>query len=53
VIITTEKDAQRLREQALLPAVEKLEVLVLPIAVRFLAGQQQFDKIVKEYVRQY
>jgi tetraacyldisaccharide 4'-kinase len=52
-IITTEKDAQRLREQALLPIVEKLNILVLPITVNFLTGQQQFDEIVRNYVRKY
>jgi tetraacyldisaccharide 4'-kinase len=53
LVITTEKDAQRLREQALLPIVEKLNILVSPITVNFLAGQQQFDEIVKDYVRKY
>ncbi|MBW4888849.1 tetraacyldisaccharide 4'-kinase [Mucilaginibacter sp. HMF5004] len=53
LIITTEKDAQRLREQVLLPTVEKLNILVLPIAVKFLDRQQQFDEIVKDYVRKY
>jgi tetraacyldisaccharide 4'-kinase len=53
LIITTEKDAQRLREQALIPIVKKLEILVLPIAVNFLAEQQQFDETVKNYVRKY
>jgi tetraacyldisaccharide 4'-kinase len=53
LVITTEKDAQRLREQALLPIVEKLNILVMPITVKFLAGQQQFDEIVKNYVRKY
>jgi tetraacyldisaccharide 4'-kinase len=53
LIITTEKDAQRLREQALLPIVEKLNILVLPITVSFLTGQQQFDKIVEDYVRKH
>ncbi|HEX8022455.1 tetraacyldisaccharide 4'-kinase [Mucilaginibacter sp.] len=54
VIITTEKDAQRLGEQDLLPMVKKLPVLVLPIGVSFLNnGQQQFDELVQTYVRQY
>jgi tetraacyldisaccharide 4'-kinase len=54
VIITTEKDAQRLGEQELLPLVKKLPVLVLPIGINFLNnGQQQFDKLVTEYVRKY
>jgi len=54
VIITTEKDAQRLGEQNLLPMVKKLPVWVLPIGVSFLNnGQQQFDELIQTYVRQY
>jgi tetraacyldisaccharide 4'-kinase len=53
VIITTEKDAQRLGKQELLPLVKKLPVLVIPIGVNFLNEQQQFDKIVTGYVRKY
>jgi tetraacyldisaccharide 4'-kinase len=53
VIITTEKDAQRLGEQELLPLVKKLPVLVIPIGVSFLHHGQEFDKIVTEYVRKY
>ena len=54
LIITTEKDAQRLGEHELLPLVNKLPVLVLPIAVNFLNGQQQqFDQLVNNYVREY
>jgi tetraacyldisaccharide 4'-kinase len=53
LVITTEKDAQRLREQALLPIVEKLNILVLPITVSFLSRQQQFDEIIENYVRKH
>jgi tetraacyldisaccharide 4'-kinase len=54
IIITTEKDAQRLGEQELLPVVKKLPLLVLPIGIEFLNDQQkQFDKLVYEYVREY
>jgi tetraacyldisaccharide 4'-kinase len=53
LVITTEKDAQRLREQALLPIVKKLNILVLPITVSFLSRQQQFDEIIEDYVRKY
>lgn len=52
LIITTEKDIQRLREHELLPAVKQLPVLVMPIQVQFLAGgQEAFDKTLKNYVR--
>lgn len=54
VIVTTEKDAQRLVEHELLPLVKKLPVLVMPIGIRFLNnGQQQFGKLVTEYVREH
>jgi tetraacyldisaccharide 4'-kinase len=52
LIITTEKDIQRLREHTLLPTVKQLPILVMPIEVQFLNNQQPvFDKIMKEYVR--
>jgi tetraacyldisaccharide 4'-kinase len=54
LIITTEKDAQRLGEHELLPVVMQLPVWVLPIGVNFLNGkQQEFDKLVIQYVREY
>lgn len=54
LIITTEKDAQRLGEQALSPFVNKLPILVLPISVNFLNGQQEaFDQLITDYVRKY
>jgi len=54
LIITTEKDAQRLGEQELLSLVNKLPVLVLPISVNFLNHQQEaFDQLIIEYVRKH
>lgn len=53
VIITTEKDAQRLGEQELLPLVKKLPVLVMPIGISFLHHGQEFNKLIIEYVREY
>jgi tetraacyldisaccharide 4'-kinase len=54
VIITTEKDAQRLGEHELQPAVEKLPVMVLPVAARFLNDSgAQFNQLVTAYVREY
>lgn len=53
VIITTEKDAQRLGEQELLPLVKKLPILVLPIGISFLHHGHEFDKMIKEYVGEY
>jgi tetraacyldisaccharide 4'-kinase len=52
LIITTEKDIQRLREHELLPLVKQLHFLVIPIQVQFLAGgQTAFDNLIKNYVR--
>jgi tetraacyldisaccharide 4'-kinase len=54
VIITTEKDAQRLREQSLQLLVNQLPILVLPIGVQFSNNSgNNFDKTVKEYVSEY
>jgi len=54
LVITTEKDAQRLGEHTLQQAVKQLNILVLPIQINFLNnGGQQFDKIIKNYVREH
>ncbi|WP_342648418.1 tetraacyldisaccharide 4'-kinase [Mucilaginibacter sp. CSA2-8R] len=54
VIITTEKDAQRLRNPQLLPLVNTLPIMVLPIGISFLnGGEAQFNKTIFNYVRQY
>jgi len=52
VIITTEKDAQRLAEHGLLPITKELPILVMPIGINFLNDEQQmFDQLVIDYVR--
>ncbi|TFF35026.1 tetraacyldisaccharide 4'-kinase [Mucilaginibacter psychrotolerans] len=54
VIITTEKDAQRLGVHDLLPEVSRLFILVIPIGISFLGdGQHNFDKLITDYVRKY
>ncbi|OOQ58178.1 tetraacyldisaccharide 4'-kinase [Mucilaginibacter pedocola] len=54
VIITTEKDAQRLALHGLLPEVSRMFILVLPIGVEFLDGEGEvFNKIVIDHVRKY
>jgi tetraacyldisaccharide 4'-kinase len=53
VIITTEKDAQRLGEQELLPLVKKLPILVMPIGISFLHHEQEFNKMIIAYVREH
>ncbi|MBD1393117.1 tetraacyldisaccharide 4'-kinase [Mucilaginibacter glaciei] len=54
IIITTEKDAQRLGVRELAAAVAKLPIWVLPIGVSFLNdGKQEFDQLVLNYVTEY
>ena len=57
LIITTEKDAQRLKEawfKLAVPGNESLPVYVLPIKVEFLNNSgQEFDQIITEYVRKH
>ncbi|RFZ85896.1 tetraacyldisaccharide 4'-kinase [Mucilaginibacter terrenus] len=54
VIITTEKDAQRLGVRDLAPAIAKLPISVLPIGVEFLDNSgHEFDKLILNYVREY
>ncbi|MES2279035.1 MAG: tetraacyldisaccharide 4'-kinase [Bacteroidota bacterium] len=54
IIITTEKDMQRLGEQALQPLTNQLPIYTLPIGVAFLnKGGQQFNTLIQNYVRQY
>jgi tetraacyldisaccharide 4'-kinase len=54
VVITTEKDAERLNQPELLQLLSKLQILVIPISVWFLNnGQQQFDQQITDYVRKY
>ena len=57
IIITTEKDAQRLEESWLKQGGQndpKLPVFVMPIQVEFLNNSgSQFDKIVLDYVREH
>ncbi|WP_428328832.1 tetraacyldisaccharide 4'-kinase [Mucilaginibacter sp.] len=57
IIITTEKDAQRLEEswfKSALPAHEQLPVFVIPISVEFLNNSgQQFNQLITDYVREH
>ncbi|RYZ96759.1 MAG: tetraacyldisaccharide 4'-kinase [Sphingobacteriaceae bacterium] len=54
LLITTEKDAQRLGEQELAAQVNQLPFLVLPIGIEFLNnGQQYFDELILNYVREH
>lgn len=54
VVITTEKDAQRLVDPKLTPLVEKLNILIQPIGIEFLNGaKKQFDQLMINDVREY
>ncbi len=54
MVITTEKDAQRLRQPDILPHVEALPFYVLPIGVMFLNdAAKRFNETIQNYVRQY
>jgi tetraacyldisaccharide 4'-kinase len=55
LVVTTEKDAQRLQQSWLdgaLPGGRNLPVLVLPIKVEFLnGGGEDFDQLITDYVK--
>jgi len=54
LLVTTQKDAQRLSEHALHDAIEQLNILVLPIRTGFLeGGGSQFDQMIENYVREH
>ncbi len=54
LVVTTQKDAQRLSEHMPQSAIEQLNILVLPIRTGFLDGRdRQFDQMIKNYVREY
>jgi len=54
ILITTEKDAMRLKDERLFPLLEEVPVFYLPIEIRFhsgLEGEPTFDETILEYVR--
>ncbi len=52
IIITTQKDAVRLRSVEMSENIKNLPVYAWPITVDFLAnGKTEFDKLIKEYAR--
>jgi tetraacyldisaccharide 4'-kinase len=54
VIITTEKDAQRLQNPELLSHINTLPVWVLPIGISFVNNDgQKFNQLIQHYVKQY
>lgn len=54
LIITTEKDAVRLREANLLPLLANLPLFYMPVEVAFHGGDQRiFDQLIQDYVTSY
>lgn len=53
VIITTEKDAQRLGERELINLLQQLPVFVLPIGINILNNAQNFNQIVLDNVTEH
>lgn len=54
ILITTEKDAMRLKDERLFPLLEEVPVFYLPIEIKFHKGLQDeptFDETILEYVR--
>lgn len=54
ILITTEKDAMRLKDERLFPLLEEVPVFYLPIEIKFhkgLEGEPTFDETILEYVR--
>ena len=54
IIITTEKDMQRLQERELAGITQQLPIYILPIAVKFLNNDgAAFDELINNYVRKH
>ena len=54
ILITTEKDAMRLKDDRLFPLLEEVPVFYLPIEIQFHKGPEEepsFDETILEYVR--
>lgn len=51
IIVTTEKDAMRLRNPELDPAIQKLPFFFLPIEVFIHTEEEKFNKMIVDYVR--
>ena len=51
IIVTTEKDAMRLRNPDIDNAIQKLPFFFLPIEVHFYQEEEKFNQIISNYVR--
>jgi tetraacyldisaccharide 4'-kinase len=52
LIVTTEKDAERLMGRDDLPAIIKDNICALPIKVKIIDEENKFNQIIKDYVRE-
>ncbi len=51
IIVTTEKDAMRLKNPEINSSIQKLPIFFLPIVVQIHQDGEKFNEIIKEYVR--
>ena len=51
IIVTTEKDAMRLRDPEIDPAIQKLPFFYLPIEVFIHQEEEKFNKMINDYVK--
>ena len=52
LIVTTEKDAERLMGRDDIPAIIKDNICALPIKVKIIDEENKFNQIIKDYVRE-
>ena len=52
IVVTTEKDAERLAGRDDLPDIIKDNICSIPIRIRILDNENKFNQIIKEYVRE-
>jgi tetraacyldisaccharide 4'-kinase len=51
IIVTTEKDAMRLKNPNIPDSIQKLPLFFLPIKVSFHSGEEKFNQLINDYVR--
>ena len=52
LVVTTEKDAERLAGRTDLPAIIKENICSLPIKIKIIDEENRFNQIIKDYVRE-
>lgn len=51
IIVTTEKDFMRLKNDALWKVAQRLNIYILPVEVTFKDKEEEFDQLILKYVR--